>query len=275
MAFVVIALAGNMIAPFPAAQTDYNRVLQPPDRYHIMGTDHLGRDLCSRLLLGTGTTLGLAFAVAAANSGIALMIGAFCGFLGGWLDTLVMRIVDGLIALPAFLLAVCFLGIFGGGPANLMLFLVLTGWAQLSRVVRNEIAIVKDLDFITANRSVGYSAIRNIAFHALPTVLPTLLIVFVTAFIGDVFAIVSLTFLGLGVSAQVPEWGAVLFDARPFFLSSPWLFAFPTALIALFTLGMYQATDGLRDYLDKKRMLFTNEIRELMGDSRALGGDIP
>jgi ABC-type dipeptide/oligopeptide/nickel transport system permease subunit len=274
--FLLLALMGERLAPYPPALTDYESVLAEPSHAHLMGTDHLGRDLFSRLVAGTQVTLGLALAVALANAAIALIVGALCGFVGGRLDAVVMRVVDALLALPGFLLAICFLGLFGGGVFHLLLYLVLTGWAQLARVVRNEISIVRHLDYITANTAAGYSLPRNLFLHALPAVLPSLLILLLNTLVGDVFAIVSLSFLGLGVSPQLPEWGIVLFDARAFFLTSPWLFVFPALFIAAFTFGLHLLADGLREYLDKKKYLFpADEIRLFAATASASGSDTP
>jgi peptide/nickel transport system permease protein len=274
--FLLMALVGDAFTPYSSASSDYKEILQPPSIRHWMGTDHLGRDLLSRLMAGTRTTLGLAFLVAAIDAILALVLGALCGYLGGWFDACVMRIIDALLALPGFLLAICLLGVFGGGGPQLVLFLVLTGWAQLARIVRNEIAVVKNLDFITVNTALGYSVARNIFMHALPAVLPSLLVLMLNSLVGDVFAIVSLSFLGLGVSPQTPEWGMVLNNARNYFLNSPWLFAFPSALIAVFTLGLHMLADGIRECLDKKRFLFPiEEIRVLTGVASTCGSDTP
>ena len=274
--FLLLALAGDRVAPYPSAAAHYDRVLAEPSAQHWMGTDHLGRDLFSRLIAGTRTTLGLALAVAAANAAVALLIGSLCGFLGGRLDAIVMRIVDATLALPGFLLAICFLGLFGGGIFHLLLFLVLTGWAQLARIIRNEISIVRHLDYITANASVGYSTGRNLFRHALPAVLPSLLILLLNTLVGDVFAIVSLSFLGLGLSPQTPEWGIVLFDARSFFLTNPWLFVFPALFIAVFTFGLHLMADGLREWLDAKKWLFpAEEVQLLTATASASGSDTP
>lgn len=272
--FLLTALVGDSCAPYSSTLSDYKSLLEPPSVRHWMGTDHLGRDLFSRLMAGTRTTLSLAFLVAAIDAILALVIGALCGYLGGWIDVCVMRVVDALLALPGFLLAICLLGIFGGGALQLVLFLALTGWAQLSRIVRNEIAAVKHLDFITVNTALGYSVARNLFMHALPTVIPSLLVLMLNSLVGDVFAIVSLSFLGLGVSPQTPEWGMVLYDARSFFLNSPWLFIFPCALIATFTLGLHLLADGIREFLDKKRFLFPiEEVRILAGVASTCGSD--
>ncbi len=272
--FLLTALVGDSCAPYSSALSDYKSLLEPPSVRHWMGTDHLGRDLFSRLMAGTRTTLSLAFLVAVIDAILALVIGALCGYLGGWIDVCVMRVVDALLALPGFLLAICLLGIFGGGALQLVLFLALTGWAQLSRIVRNEIAAAKHLDFITVNTALGYTVARNLFMHALPAVIPSLLVLMLNSLVGDVFAIVSLSFLGLGVSPQTPEWGMVLYDARSYFLNSPWLFLFPCALIATFTLGLHLLADGVREFLDKKRFLFPiEEIRMLAGAASTCGSD--
>lgn len=273
--FLLLVLTGDLLAPYPPDATRYDRVLTEPSREHWMGTDHLGRDLFSRLVAGTRTTVGLALAVAIANAAIALCLGALCGFIGGRLDALLMRFADAMLALPGFLLAICFVGLFGGGVFHLLLYLVLTGWAQLARVIRNEISIVRHLDYITANTAAGYSLARNLFLHALPAVLPSLLILLINTLVGDVFAIVSLSFLGLGVSPQLPEWGLVLFDARSFFLTSPWLFLFPALFIAVFTFGLHLLADGLREHLDKKKNLFPVDEVQLLAAASASGSETP
>lgn len=262
--YVSIALFGNSATPYPPGEADYTALFSPPDTAHFMGTDHLGRDLCSRLIAGTRTTLGLALLIALGNIGIALILGAVSGFIGGWIDTAIMRCVDALIALPNFLLAVCFLGILGGGTRNLVIFLVLSGWTQVARIVRNELTIVKNLDFITANTAAGYSHIRNLLLHALPSILPQMLVIFVTVFIGDIFSIVSLSFLGLGVSPQIPEWGVILSDARETFLVTPWLLIFPSLFIGIVVMGLHLTADGLRDMLDTRRSLVSSGEMDIM-----------
>ena len=262
MAFCIVAVLGPVLAPYPAGETRYDRALRPPDGQHWMGTDPLGRDLLSRLVCGTRTTLGLAGLVAFLNAVLAVSLGALAGFCGGAVEILVMRLADALTALPGFLLALCFLGMFGGGALHLVIFLVLTGWAALARIVRNEISIIKNADYITANASAGYSTARNLFLHALPAVLPSLLILFVVSLIGDVFAIVSMSFLGLGLSPDVPEWGMVLNDAREFLPVAPWLYLFPSVCIGAFALGLHLAADGLRDFFDRKKQLVaTDELR--------------
>lgn len=257
--YLGICVFGSMIAPQSPASTDYGNIFQPPSLHHPFGTDHLGRDMLSRLLIGTRTTLGLSVVIACINILIALCVGSVAGFFGGRLDTFIMRLVDSLIALPGFLLAICFLGIFGGGVKNLVLFLVLTGWAGLSRIIRNEVIVVKNMDFVISNISLGFSTFRIIRRHILPHIIPSLLIIFIVALIGELFSIVSLSFLGLGISPQIPEWGAILNDARPYFLSSPDLLVFPALFIFFAVLGLHFLADGLREYMDGKKILIEME----------------
>ncbi len=213
--FACIGVFGSLVAPYAPAATDYDRMFENPSPGHLFGTDHLGRDTLSRLLAGTKTTLGLALLITVANILIAVFVGSISGFKGGILDTAVMRLVDGLIALPGFLISIGFLGIFGGGIRNMALFLIVTGWAGLARVVRNEVIVVKNMDFVVSSISLGLDAFRIIRGHILPHVLPPLLVIFISSLIGELFSIVSLSFLGLGISPQIPEWGAMLNDARP------------------------------------------------------------
>jgi peptide/nickel transport system permease protein len=214
--------------------------------------------------------------IACANILLAMLVGSVSGFIGGLFDTLLMRMVDSLIALPGFLLAICFLGIFGGGLGNLALFLILTGWAGFSRVIRNEVIVVKNMDYILSNISLGFGVFRIIRRHILPHILPPLLIIFISSFIGEIFSIVSLSFLGLGISPQIPEWGAILSDARSYFLSSPSLLVFPTLFILLSVLGLHLLADGLREAMDRKKILIaTDEIARLYHADDSPVGDTP
>ena len=235
-----------------------------------MGTDHLGRDLFSRLVAGTRTTVGLATCAALGASLLGLLLGGVSGYVGGWLDAVLMRLVDAVLALPGLLLAITMLGLFGGGGLAVVSFLVLTGWAPLARVVRNEVAILRHAEYMTANVAAGYSTTRNILHHALPEVFPVVLILLLNALVADAFAIVSLSFLGLGVSTQTPEWGTVLFDARRFFLTSPWLFVWPAVVIGAFTLALHLVADGWRDRLDARRRLVALDEVTLMGGELAI-----
>lgn len=274
--FAAIGIFGTAIAPFSPHTTDYTHIFQNPSLSHLCGTDHLGRDTLSRLLAGTRTTLGLAVLITIANILIAMLVGSMCGFIGGAFDTCIMRLIDSLIALPGFLLAICFLGIFGGGIGNMALFLILTGWAGLSRVIRNEVIVVKNMDYILSNISLGFGTFRVIVWHILPHILPPLLVIFISSLIGELFSIVSLSFLGLGISPQVPEWGAILNDARPYFLSSPSLLIFPALFIFLAVLGLHLLADGIREAMDRKKILIaTDEIARLYRTDDSPIGDAP
>lgn len=274
--FTFVGAFGSLICPYDPAATDYTRMFENPSPDHLFGTDHLGRDVLSRLLSGTKTTLGLACLITLANILIAVFVGSLSGFRGGFVDTMLMRIVDGLIALPGFLIAIGFLGIFGGGILNMALFLVITGWAGLARVVRNEVIVVRNMDFVVSSISLGLGPLRIVRGHVLPHVLPLLYVIFVSSLVGELFSIVSLSFLGLGISPQIPEWGALLNDARPYFLSSPSLVAFPALFIFLAVLGMHLVADGLREALDARKILITtDDVARLFTTDDSPAGDAP
>jgi ABC-type dipeptide/oligopeptide/nickel transport system permease subunit len=272
--YILIILFGSFLIPFNPAENNYTIVLSSPDSIHFMGTDNLGRDLFSRIIIGIRTTLSLAFVIALLNVIIGLIIGTISGFAGGFFDTIIMRIVESLMTLPNFLIAICLLGIFGGGTLNIILFLILTGWCYLAKIVRNEVMMVKNQDFITANIACGYSGFRNVIFHIFPNILPSLIIVFVMLMIGEIFSIVSLNFLGLGISPQIPELGSILFESKLYLLSYPWLLLFPSIFIFIIVFALHVLADGLRDYFDKRKNLIgLNEITVLIRTKDTILGD--
>jgi nickel transport system permease protein len=264
----VVVACGDRLTMYAADQPHDDLVLRPPSWSHLMGTDHLGRDLFSRLVVGTRTTVGLAVCAATGSSILGLLVGGLCGYLGRWPDAMLMRVADGFLALPGLLLAITVFGLFGGGGGAVVGFLALTGWASLARVVRNEVTILRHAEYMTANVAAGYSTVRNVLCHALPEVFPVVVILLINALVADAFAIVSLSFLGLGVSTQTPEWGTVLFDARRFFLTSPWLFVWPSAVIGTFTLALQLVADGVRAHLDTRRSLVAIDEISMLGVRR-------
>jgi peptide/nickel transport system permease protein len=272
--YLLIIIFGSFIIPFNPSDNNYSIIFSAPDSNHIMGTDNLGRDLFSRIIIGVRTTLSLAFAIAFLNVAIGLTIGTISGFTGGIFDTIIMRVVESLMTLPNFLIAICLLGIFGGGTSNVIIFLILTGWCYLAKIVRNEVMAIKNQDFIISNIACGYSPVRNIISHILPNILPSLIIVFVMLLIGEIFSIVSLNFLGLGISPQIPELGAILFESKLFLLSYPWLIVFPSIFIFVIVFGLHILADGLRDHFDKRKNLIgLNEITVLIRTKDTILGD--
>ena len=217
-----------------------------------LGTDHLGRDLLSRLLFGARNTLGTALLVLSGVLVIALGVGLAAGYWGGWLDNLLMRLVDLLLAFPGLILAVAICGTLGGNLLNLTLALGAVWWAGYARVIRSSVLTVREQPFIEAARATGVPDWQILTRHLLRNVVSPL-IVLASFDIGNLLlSIAALNFLGLGAQPPTPEWGAMLNDAHPFLQTEPHLVLLPAAAIVFTVLGFSLLGDGVRDWLDPR-----------------------
>ena len=224
--FVLCALLGRFAAPYDPDAQDYE-LLGAPTIGHPMGTDNVGRDVLSRIIVGARISMvvGLSTVILAAVVGIVLGVAA--GYYGGWMDMLVMRLIDILWAFPNFILAVMLVAIFGLGLSNVIVAIALAYVDDFARVIRGMVLMLKEEDFVTAGRAMGSSDSRLMFKHIFPNALPPVIVqasVFVAA---AILAEAGLTFLGLGVSPLTPTWASILNDARPFFTRAWWLATFP------------------------------------------------
>lgn len=250
--FAVCALAAPWIAPYDPLAVDPANALAPPTTEHLLGTDNLGRDLLSRLLHGSRVSLGIAAVTAAVVMTLGVTIGLVTGFRGGWLDGLVMRFVDGLMAFPNLILALVIAGTLGGGLISVMLGLTTVWWASYARLVRGIVLQVRERPFVEAAVATGVSRTVIAVRHILPNVVPPI-VVLVTIEMGTlILAVSSLSFLGIGIQPPTPEWGAMINDGRRFLTSAPQLMLLPGVAIFLVVLGFNLLGDGLRDVLDPK-----------------------
>jgi peptide/nickel transport system permease protein len=250
--FVVIAALAPLLAPYSPAQQNLENDLVPPSGAHLFGTDKLGRDLFSRIVYGSRISLAVGISAVTVSVLIGLLVGALSGYFGGWIDQLLMRLVDVLMAFPGILLAIAFTAVLGPGLDHVVLALCLIGWTGYARLVRGEILALREKEFVHAARALGGAPARVILFHMLPNLLPALLI---QATFGMAAAIIgegSLSFLGLGAQPPTPSWGAMLNEGRQFLLVAPHLTAFPGIAIMLAVLGLNLVGDGLRDRLEKR-----------------------
>ena len=256
LGIVLATLAGALAAPLlsphdPTAVGLEHRLLGPSGQFPL-GTDHLGRDELSRLLHGARTTLGAALVVLAVVMGIAIAVGTVSGYFGGWLDSLLMGLVDLLLAFPGLVLAVAIAGTLGPGLFNLLIAMAAVWWAGYARLVRGMVLAARQREYVEAARAAGASHRRIMAVHIWPNILGPV-VVLVTLDLGwIVLGISGLSFLGLGAQPPTPEWGAMLNDARPFLQTAPRLLLVPGAAIALVVLGFNLLGDGLRDLLDPR-----------------------
>jgi peptide/nickel transport system permease protein len=229
---------------------DLSNRLQPPSLAHPFGTDRLGRDVFARIVHGARVSLGIAVAVTAIRLVLGVAIGLLAGYGGGWVDELLMRVVDLLFAFPGIVLALVIAGIAGPSLTNVLLALAVVGWGTYARVVRSEVLSVRERDYVTASRLSGTPHHRIVLEHVLPNVLgPT--IVLATLDIGTVvLATAGLSFLGLGAQPPTPEWGTMIAAGRHYLQTAWWLVNVPGLAIVVTVLGFTLLGDGLRDVLD-------------------------
>lgn len=252
---IVVSIAGiailgpELLGTDPLAQNLSNR-LQQPSPAHPFGTDRLGRDVFARIVHGARVSLGIAVAVTAIRLVIGVAVGLLAGYGGGWVDELLMRVVDLLFAFPGIVLALVIAGIAGPSLTNVLLALAVVGWGTYARVVRSEVLSVRERDYVTASRLSGTPHHRIVLEHVLPNVLgPT--IVLATLDIGTVvLATAGLSFLGLGAQPPTPEWGTMIAAGRHYLQTAWWLVNVPGLAIVVTVLGFTLLGDGLRDVLD-------------------------
>ena len=223
-----------------------------PTLAHPFGYDHLGRDLLSRVIFGTRIALMVGLIATGIAATLGVVIGAVAGYFGSWVDTLISRVIDTLMAFPIIALLVVLAAVLGPSLTTTILVIGLTGWARFARVVRAEVMSLKATDFITAARAVGVRDWRIIWRHLLPNVLGPV-IVLATLGIGSIIILESaLSFLGLGIRPPNPSWGGTLADGRAFILRYPHIAFFPGLMIVITVLSFNFLGDGLRDALDPR-----------------------
>lgn len=250
---VLAALLAPWIAPTNPAVQDLPSRLEAPSQAHWMGTDELGRDTFSRTLYGARISLLVAICVVCGCGLTGLFIGMLAGYAGGWLDRFVnLLLINAFLSFPGILLAIAFAAFLGPGIGKVILALIITGWAGYARLARAQVLKVKELDFILAARALGASNARILARHLLPNILQPVLIQATIGMAGAILAESTLSFLGLGVLAPVPSWGAMLNDARSHLFDAPHLVIFPALAVMLAVLAFNLLGDAWRDWLDPR-----------------------
>lgn len=248
---VAVALSAPLLAPYDPLEIT-GRGLEGPSRSHWLGTDGVGRDLLSRIIFGARLSLGSACVAGVLVLTIGLFVGALSGYVGGLLDTVLMRLVDVILAFPGLILALAISGLMEPSLLAVLLGLVSIWWVGYARVIRGLVLAVKEREFIEAARSAGAGNVRIVVRHILPHVFPPL-IVLLTLEIGSlILAISGLNFLGIGAQPPTPEWGAMLAEGRKYFFSHPRIIVAPGVAISLTVLGLNLLGDGLRDVLDPR-----------------------
>lgn len=250
---VLVAVAAKWIAPFDAEGFfDYDRINQLPSRVHWFGVDALGRDIFSRIIVGSRISLATGFVSVAIGALAGTALGLVAGYYEGWADRVIMRICDVLFAFPGILLAIGVVAILGGGVTNVVMAVAIFSIPTSARLVRGSTLSLKHLTYIEAIRSVGASDWVILLRHILPGTVPVV-VVYTTMRIGtSIITAASLSFLGMGAQPPTPEWGAMLNEARTDMVNAPHIAIIPSLAIFLTVLAFNLLGDGLRDALDPK-----------------------
>ena len=247
------AIFAPALAPHNPNRQNLDNDLQVFTAEHPLGTDKLGRDILSRTIFGSRISLLVGVSTVAISVSIGLFLGSVSGYFGGWLDHLVMRAVDILLAFPGILLAIAFTALLGPGLDHVILALCLIGWTGYARLVRGEILSLKERDHVQAARALGCSATRIIVVHLVPNLLPALLIQATFGLAAAIIAEGSLSFLGLGVEPPTASWGSMLNEGRQFLLVAPHLTTYPGLAIMITVLSLNVLGDALQTRLSRTR----------------------
>jgi peptide/nickel transport system permease protein len=247
---VVVAGGADWIAPYDPTVQALAENLAPPSADHLLGQDKLGRDILARVIYGTRVSLAVGVVTVLVSLLIGTVIGAVAGFAGGWIDELVMRGVDVLLAFPGLLLAIALTGVLGPSLRNVVIALCLIGWTGFARLARGEVARLREREFVEAARALGVPERRILVRHVVPLLATPLLVQATFGMAGAIVAEASLSFLGLGAQPPTASWGAMLNDGRAFVLVAPHLTIFPGLAILVTVLGLNFIGDALRDRLD-------------------------
>ena len=249
---VLAAILAPWIAPYAPAAPDYNNVLAGPSAAHWLGTDSYGRDILSRIIWGGRISLSVGFISVALGGVAGVVLGLFAGYLGGWADSLVMRLCDVLLAFPGILLAIGVVAVLGPGVTNVIYAVAVFSVPVFARLVRGSTLALKQTVYVQASRSLGVPRIPLVLRHILPGTLAGV-IVYVSLRIGTaILTAASLSFIGLGAQPPSPEWGAMLAYGRSYLGVADQLTVFPGLAIFITVLAFNLLGDGLRDALDQK-----------------------
>lgn len=261
LALLILAAAiVPMILPFGYEQQLPDSRLLPPGAKHVLGTDDLGRDILTRVLVGARISLMVAVSVECVVVFLGVTVGLIAGYRGGWIDSLLMRMTDVLLAFPDVLLAILLLGTLGATSSRpetsallVVVSLGVTGWPPLARLVRGQVVALRQREFVDAARSIGSSHGRILLHHILPNLVSPVIVAVTVDAAGVILAEATLSYLGIGVQRPMPSWGRMINDALDFYKSEPRLVIVPATMLSLTVIALNFLGDGLRDALDPRK----------------------
>lgn len=250
--FVLVAVIGPYLVPYDYTNINLANKFQTPSFDHLLGTDALGRDMFSRIVVGTRLTLGLSLMAVALSSIAGTFLGAMSGYLRGWVDTMMSLIMDAWLAFPALLLAMAIIAMLGISMVNLIIAVAVSGVPGFFRLARGSALSEREQDFVAAAVAIGASTRRVLVRHILPNIMAPIIIQLTLRFAIVILAISALSFLGLGAQPPSPEWGALIASGRDYIISNPHLITYPGLAIMFTVLGFNLMGDGLRDSVDPR-----------------------
>jgi peptide/nickel transport system permease protein len=250
--FVISAVFATFLAPYNPNEQNVMNSLRQPGGGHLLGTDSLGRDILSRVIYGSRTSLLIGVIVVGFSAVFGMALGMIAGYFGGWVYTVIMRVIDALMAFPMLVLALLIASILGPGLNNIIIALSVGLVPIYARLMCGQVITVRENDYVLAEHSLGSGDWRIMLTHILPNCLPPL-IVLITMMLGSIIlAEAGLSFLGIGISASTPTWGGMVNDGRTYLLDLPVLSFAPGLAIMLVVFGFNMVGDGLRDALDPR-----------------------
>ncbi|KQL45328.1 nickel ABC transporter permease [Brevibacillus choshinensis] len=247
---VLFSVFAPWITPYDPNTNDLTRVLQKPSTAHIFGTDNFGRDIFTRMLYAGRVDLQIGLIAVIVPLIFGTAVGLLSGYFGGWLNTLMMRLVDIVISFPFMVLIIAIISILGPGLMNMYIAIFIVGWSAYARIVRAEVLVVKQQEYILAARSIGYGHGRIILRHILPNVVSAALVYAMSDVVLCILLGASLSFMGLGVQPPAAEWGSMIAEGRNYIINAWWISAFPGVGIVLTGIGFSLLGDGLAEKIE-------------------------
>ena len=253
--FVIMAIFAPIFATFDPNTTDLLNIRTSPNKVHILGTDDLGRDIFSRLLYGGRVSIAVGVASMILQILIGVAIGVIAGYFGGLIDKIIMRIVDIIMCFPFFVIAIALAAVIGGSITNLVLIIGMLMWPVITRIVRGEVLVTKQNEYILAAKALGFNTFEIIIHHIIPNIISAILVSSTLCIAQGILMEATLSFLGLGVNPPTPSWGNMLVAAQNMsVLSHKWWMWIPAGMsVVLIVLSVNFVGDGLRDALDVEK----------------------
>ena len=251
--WILVAIFADALTPYPPSEIHLRDRFQGSSAQYLLGTDHVGRDFLSRLILGGRLSILIGLSITALSTVISTLIGGTSGFLGGKFDIMVQRFVDAWIVFPGLLLLLTIMSIVGPGIPQIILVMGISGGIGGSRVIRSAVIAIKENDYFLAAEAIGKPKVRTLVRHVVPNIMPVVIIVFSISIGGHILSLASLSFLGFGLPPGSPDWGSLLStEGRQYMEQAPWLALWPGLFLTIVVYSLNMFGDALRDLLDPR-----------------------